>query len=348
MKKKIYVITSFLIAIFLFTIFIARDLISPYLEKYIYKLWPPKKKIYLTLTKEERKTIDYLSKNIKGMLVWASNREGNREIYLLKLPQKILKNLTNHSYQDSFPKFSPDGNWISFLRSQREWVSFREEDSWDIYVINLKNGTETFLAQGNHPRWTKDSHHIIFKKDNKIYKINIDSKKTNLLFNGDNPPVNGHCGEPSLSSDETKLALVIRTNQFNGIGIVDLKTNELKKICKHRSCNITFSPDYNYLYWVRHGGKGETQIFYSPVDNPAPSVFMDLPSEYSHEYFPRISNDGKWLIWGASTGGHEHDIADYEIFLWKIGTPWEDYIRFTYSEANDNWPDLYIPSDSTM
>ena len=49
-------------------------------EKYIYKLWPPKRKIYELLSEEERKAISKLSKHISGQLVWASNREGNHEI----------------------------------------------------------------------------------------------------------------------------------------------------------------------------------------------------------------------------------------------------------------------------
>ena len=50
-------------------------------------------------------------------------------------------------------------------------------------------------------------------------------------------------------------------------------------------------------------------------------VFMDLPGAYSHEYFPKLSNDGRWLVWGATAEGHEHDRADYEIFLGKSGPP---------------------------
>jgi hypothetical protein len=44
---------------------------------------------------------------------------------------------------------------------------------------------------------------------------------------------------------------------------------------------------------------------------------MDLPGAYSHEYFPKLSNDGRWLVWGAAAEGHEHDRADYEIFVWE-------------------------------
>ncbi len=63
---------------------------------------------------------------------------------------------------------------------------------------------------------------------------------------------------------------------------------------------------------------------------------------YSHEYFPRLSNDGHWLIWGAAAEGHEHDRADYEIFVWEIGTTWETAIRLTYHPGNDQWPDLHV------
>jgi hypothetical protein len=75
-------------------------------------------------------------------------------------------------------------------------------------------------------------------------------------------------------------------------------------------------------------------------------VFMDLPGPYSHEYFPRFSNDGRWLVWGAAAEGHEHDRADYEIFVWEIGTPWERAVRLTHHTGNDQWPDLWVRPSS--
>ena len=69
---------------------------------------------------------------------------------------------------------------------------------------------------------------------------------------------------------------------------------------------------------------------------------MDLPGRYSHEYFPRLSSDGKWLVWAATAEGHEPDVVDYEIFLWKVGTSFSQAVRLTYNPANDNWPDIYV------
>ncbi len=34
--------------------------------------------------------------------------------------------------------------------------------------------------------------------------------------------------------------------------------------------------------------------------------------------------------------------ADYEIFLWQVGTPAETASRLTYHTGNDNWPDVYL------
>ena len=75
---------------------------------------------------------------------------------------------------------------------------------------------------------------------------------------------------------------------------------------------------------------------------PKAAKLMDLPGRRSHEYFPRVSSDGKWLVWGATAKGHDHDIYDYELYLWQIGTPVKTAARLTYHTANDRWPDIWL------
>jgi hypothetical protein len=48
-------------------------------------------------------------------------------------------------------------------------------------------------------------------------------------------------------------------------------------------------------------------------------------------------------VWGITQRGHDHDTADYEIYLWEVGTPTEKGVRLTYNSANDRWPDIFIP-----
>jgi hypothetical protein len=76
--------------------------------------------------------------------------------------------------------------------------------------------------------------------------------------------------------------------------------------------------------------------------------FMDVPGRRSHEYFPQLSSDGQWMVWGVTQRGHDHDIADYEIYLWHVGEPLEGAVRLTYHSSNDRWPDIFIPGAAAV
>ena len=52
-------------------------------------------------------------------------------------------------------------------------------------------------------------------------------------------------------------------------------------------------------------------------------------------------------MWGITQRGHDHDIADYEIYLWQVGTPPEKAARLTYHSGNDRWPDIFIPGGAS-
>ena len=57
---------------------------------------------------------------------------------------------------------------------------------------------------------------------------------------------------------------------------------------------------------------------------------------------PVWSPDGKWLVWCATDRGHDHDIVDYEVHLWRIGTPADQATRLTFHSGNDRWPDIHV------
>ena len=56
----------------------------------------------------------------------------------------------------------------------------------------------------------------------------------------------------------------------------------------------------------------------------------------------RVGDDGTWLVWAATQRGHDHDIADYEIYMWKVGDPAEKATRLTFHSGNDRWPDIHL------
>ena len=80
--------------------------------------------------------------------------------------------------------------------------------------------------------------------------------------------------------------------------------------------------DRRSVFFVGHGGRQQNAL-YTLVPGGRAELWLDLPGELSHEYFPRQSADGRFLVFAASAGGreHEHDAGDYELFLWRVGDP---------------------------
>ena len=292
------------------------------------------------LSEQERSAIRQLGRRVQAKIVWSSNRDGQHELYLVDLNSLHLRRLTDNPHVDFSSRFSPDGTQIVFVRSQREWVSFREDAAWDVYLINADGTGEHLLVRGGyHPTWTADGSGVIFQRQQKVYRVDVASNRETLLFEPDEDFPS--FGDIELSADGERLVMSV-----SGYGalICDLTTGERIRLNVGQACQTTWAPGDEYLLWMEAEGIGGTRVMRGAPDGTGRDVFIDLPGAYSHEYFPKVSNDGRWLIWGAAAEGHEHDRADYEIFLWEVGTPFSDAVRVTYYTGNDQWPDIYVES----
>jgi Tol biopolymer transport system component len=310
------------------------------------RVFPPRLSTALRLTEltdPERRAVRGLAGGLDALVTWSSNRSGNHELYVLDLRAQSVRRLTNHPNVDFFGRFSPDGQRLVFLRSQREWVSARDRNAWDVLVMNLDDRQERPIARGGyHPTWTADGRAVVFHRDAEVFHFDLATSQETLIFDG-RREIRGmtEIGDFELAPDNQRLAFGLR-GPFSGAAVFDLRSRNLVPLTSVQACQPTWAPGGESLVWVEIEGKGGTRLITGEATGRARRVFMDLPGAYSHEYFPKLSNDGRWLVWGAAAGGHEHDRADYEIFLWEVGTPAESAVRLTYHEGNDQWPDLWV------
>lgn len=294
----------------------------------------------------EQGALATLGRQVRGRLIWASNRGGNHDLYEAILSTGRVRKLTTHPHVDYFPRYSPDGLLISFLRTRRTWASFREGGASDLFVMNANGtGERRLVEHADHATWAPDGKSLVFMRvsQNRIVRFELGSGRETTVYDGAGKPTEGDVNDPALGPDNL-LAVTLRgvPRKQRGVGVVDLKHGTYRPLSSSpRACHITWVPGEPTAVWIESGGSGGTRVMRSGSDGRSEGVLMDLPGPYSHEYFPRISPDRQWLVWGAAAEGHEHDRADYEIFAWKIGTPWEAAIRLTYSPANDQWPDLF-------
>ncbi len=290
----------------------------------------------------ERGAWRVLGRQLDGRLLWSSNRNGNHDLYVVELGSGAEQRLTDHPHVDFFSRFSPDGTQISFLRSRQPWVSFRDETAWDLHLMNADGSGERRLVEGAyHPTWRPDGTGIVYAFENRIFSFDLESETATVIHRGGDRPTAGRVLEPELSADGL-LALTLRGVPRETVGVLDLAAGRFQPLASLGACQITWFPGRRQAVWIDPRGAGGTRVMTADLADGAERPLMDLPGEFSHEYFPRVTADGQWLVWGASAGGHEHDRADYEIFLWRIGDPWERSVRVTYSPANDQWPDLFV------
>jgi hypothetical protein len=317
----------------------------PLAERLATRWVPPSAPIAATAEGQDKETRAFrsLGQDLRGRIVWSSNREGNHELYHADLASGQIVRLTNHPHVDYLSRYSPDGRQISFLRSRRPWVSFREVDGWDLMLMNADGSSQRRLVErAYHPVWTPDGRSLTFTRDNKVMAVEVASGQEHLVYDGADQPTAGRIDEPSLGPGN-RLAFALKgvSTARSGVGILSLGPRTFERVSPNPSaCEITWIGDTGRVAWVEGSGHGGTRVMHIPSPGGKPEVLIDLPGAYSHEYFPVVTRDAQWLVWGAAAEGHEHDRADYEIFAWRIGTPAESAARLTWSTSNDQWPDV--------
>jgi hypothetical protein len=288
-----------------------------------------------------------------GIIVWSSSRVGNHDLFTMNTDGSDVKAITHSDQVDWFPRFSPSGARILFCRSKHGWVSERDanaSDKWDIYSINPDGSDpKKVVESASWGSWISEDE-ILYVRGTKIFRSKLGGEETQLMDSEGVPELDGALlQQPELSSDGKFLAITLRgSKRETGIWNIAKKTWQQTGL----GCQVNWTPDHSAIYWVHPTGNGGSRVLKMPIEDGTPPKdvdedkleFMDLPGRRSHEYFPQLSRDGNWLVWGVTQRGHDHDTADYEIYLWQVGTPREKAARLTFNSANDRWPDIFIPS----
>jgi tol-pal system beta propeller repeat protein TolB len=119
-----------------------------------------------------------------GKIAFASDRDGNLEIYVMDADGGSQTRLTEDPAEDFSPAWSPDGKRLAF-------VSTRDGNA-EIYVMNADGTGQTRLTNNSasdlHPAWSPDGSHLAFVSNrdgnDEIYSIDAGGlNSTNLTKN---------------------------------------------------------------------------------------------------------------------------------------------------------------------
>ncbi|MGQ9626046.1 MAG: cellulase family glycosylhydrolase [Anaerolineae bacterium] len=239
-------------------------------------------------------------------LAFASDYEGNGEIYRFDSDTGNLTNLTNHPAVDWDPAFSPDGSHIAF-------TSHRDGNS-ELYIMKADGSNPTNIT--NHPAddympaWSPDGEKLVFVSERdgnqEIYTINRDGSGVERLTNNETAD-----RAPAWSPDGKKIAFAGVVNAEE-IHVINVNGSEEKILTSMplKGTHPAWSPD------------GKRLAFVGWDEDDRPGLYV-------------MNADGSGLTWIFENKAWTGSLAWTPQGGWLLYTSWQDENHEIYAISSD-------------
>lgn len=243
--------------------------------------------------------------SITGTIVFAAiSPDNNRtlDIYTMDLATRQRVALTDNDTDNSYPRPSPDGQWIVF-QSERD-------GDFDIYIMDRNGGQVRNLTNNDYPdrlaAWSPDGRWIVYSSDpnrNDLFELRrvpATGGEPEVLFS--NGQRNSH---PLYSPDGRYVVFTTGSDPNSGrtweIGRLDLTNNQFVLLTQNdvRDASAVFHPDGQSLLYVTFQDTGNALATMS-LDGTNSRILYDTSgSDWAANYSP----DGQAIIFTSNQTG---------------------------------------------
>ncbi len=270
-------------------------------------------------------------------IAFASDRDGDLEIYTMKVDGSNLRKLTNNS-DDEGPSWSPDGSRMVFH-------SFRDGYQ-QIYVMNSDGSGQTHLLSSEYRDqwafWSPDGREIAFARGaghnadgwyrTEVFVMNSDGTNVKrLTFSSDHTGEYAHMAWPSgWSPDGSQILFYWYVDGYDQLFIMNRDGTGLRKLTSDTYWNAipTMSPDGRRIAFSS-SRDGNYEIYVMNADGTSQTRLTFSPEE---DWMPRWSEDGSRIIFESRRDGR--------VQIYSMSPDGTDQVRLSDNTANDHQPDF--------
>jgi len=269
-----------------------------------------------------------------GRILFTSERDGNREVYMINGDGSDETNFTNNPASDTEPSWSPDGTRIALS-------SDRDGPGQDVYTMNLDGGdvlrlTDSPAVDGG-VQWSPDGKRIVFygfeaPAVGYLWITGAEGGEAVPLLKSIHPPdadencTGGFPGGWFPDNDRIVFRGTHTASVTGQVCSVRADGSDVKVILSESgvlSFNPALSPDGKRIAFVSNRD-GNNEIYVADADG---ANLRRLTSDDANDDNPSWSPDGQWLAFASDRDG------DYEIFIAR--TNGKDLQQLTHNTAND-------------
>ena len=231
-------------------------------------------------------------------ILFASSRDGNREVYIMNPDGSEQVNLTQHPADDQQAIWSPTGEQILFASNRGHKVF----GSWDLYLMDPdgKNVRRVFKKETfrNTPTWSPDGKQFAYKNsdwdagESHIYIATLGEQEEERIAEG---------FDPAWSPDGTQLAYVIYILDARRVALIDLHTRKQERLLPRKATSWQNGPS-----WSATGNK----LAFSWNKNPLPPNHRPGQDRFPPEWEKKetiyiVNRDGTDLQQLVDEAGHK-------------------------------------------
>jgi formylglycine-generating enzyme len=161
---------------------------------------------------------------LKGTIVFVSDRSGGLNIWTMQANGSGQKPLTAGNEPHADPRFSPDGKSILYTVLRGGFP--------EVWVMNRDGAAQRKITPGCQADWSPDGQQIVFIRDNRVWLRELPSGREHRVT----PESWERCGVPAWRPDGRQLALASRHTGAIGIYFLSLDGKENVPLSTEEEC----------------------------------------------------------------------------------------------------------------